>query len=254
MIATLKRNIRRILPKAAIRVPRHDRALMLRYVARSLNQKSVIVEIGAGRGGLLEVLTEYNPTIDTSLAHLIEPDPANVQILAERWPKSHRHTLAIVAYSGSITLFSMPSRTEADLAWKSGTIFREALADKFPSAKIIEIKVKGYGFDEFFEMEKLSNVDLLFLNCEGAEYEIFSTLPKHIGACRFVWIELHGNSRSLNRFIVSKTDMLDRFEAAGFTRVGGAERADLPESYTHTALLFERNDSANSSFAVVADD
>jgi FkbM family methyltransferase len=247
MSSVIKQFVRRILPKAIVTVPRHDRVFMLRYVARSLDRDSVVVEIGAGRGGTLGTLKQFNPDINPALAHLIEPDQVNVGVLAERWPMARRHALAIVGRKRSVVLYSTESRSESDLAWKSGTIFRESLKDKSPDAKIMETEVAGCTLDEFIETQGLANIGLLYLNCEGAEYEIFETLPKHIDLCRFVWIELHGNSRSFNQFIRTKIEILDRFERAGFTRVAGARREDLSESFTHSVMLFEVNRSANRS-------
>jgi FkbM family methyltransferase len=196
-----------------------------------------MVDIGAGTGtGPESFMLEVGLAPENCV--LIEACPENFGHLAKRCPSARLLNIAIADRDGTVPFYvADDSRWEGSS--KSNTIVEGVMETKF-AATMRRIEVPSRTLATLFAEQKLDHVELLMLNCEGAEYIIFRDGIACLRNTRFVWLEFHGFSRALNKFIADKRGIFDMFEAAGFTRVAGMRRDEIDDSFVHTMVLFER--------------
>lgn len=237
MLTALRRVVRALLPKVTVISRTPDREFVKRYVCSKMRPEGVMVDIGAGTGTGPESFM-----IEAGLAPgncvLIEACPENFSHLAKRCPSARLLNIAIADRDGTVPFF-----VADDPRWegssKSNTIVEGVMEEKYKSSAR-RIEVPALTLSSLFAEQKLDHVELLMMNCEGAEYFIFRDGIECLRNTRFVWLEFHGYARALNKFIADKQGILDMFEAAGFTRVAGMRRDEVDDSFTHTMVLFER--------------
>lgn len=216
---------------------RVDRQLTLRYLAKSLKKNACIVDVGAGTGSFSRSIMELGGQSGENV-HLIEPVNSTFNVMKESNPDLHAHHFAVAKFSGDISIFISDSADK--WAWKSATISRDSIKEKFGSVGVRELKVQAISLTEFYKLQELTMVDLLALNCEGAEYEIFDGNTDFLDQTRMVWIELHGRTKAFWKLRQKRTELYDLLEARGFTLVGGHKRNDLTTSNDHMMHLWEK--------------
>ena len=212
---------------------------MLRYAARAIGPAGIFVDIGAGTGSTARAFAK-RAGLDPSHCHLIEPDPKNFEIMREESPGYVCSNVAIAAISGEMTLYSYD-----DPSWrgssKSNTLFREVLHDKGVQGKIYETKVQAKTIDRYLDDAGIAAADMIWMNCEGAEYEIFGEHLSWLHRTRILWVDLHGRSPHLLReFGAKRVKIFDLIAESGFELVGGHKRGDIPGMRGHATFLFER--------------
>jgi len=237
MIGFVRQLLRALLPKVTVTTRAPDREFIKRYVCAKLDPRGVMVDIGAGTGtGPESFIAETGLRAENCI--LIEACPENFRHLASRCRGARLLNLAIADRDGTI-----PFYVADDPRWegssKSNTIIDGVIDEKY-RGKTRRIDVPSLKLGTLFSEQKIDQVELLMVNCEGAEYLIFSNGIDCLANTRFVWLEFHGFSRALNKFIEEKRRIFDRFEAAGFIRVAGMRRNEIDESFVHTMVLFER--------------
>lgn len=215
-----------------------DPALMLRYVARSIDPRGVMIDVGAGSGGGSRWMVEH-AGLDPSHCYLIEACPENFSRMAAQCPGYRNLNLAVAAQDGSVKLYTVDD-PRWDGSSKSNTIYGAALRHKFPDKQVNEIEVPARTLSSFYAEHGLDRVEFLWLNCEGAEYQLFGGDNSFLDRTRFVWIELHGAAPILRQFVAEKYRIYDLMMEHGFERVGGHRRDDIGATFGHLSYLFER--------------
>lgn len=102
----------------------------------------------------------------------------------------------------------------AAVVGKPGTVFMDDAEDVASHSRKIGgesgISVEGYTLERILSEHQLSEVDLLKVDIEGAEYQLFEETPESILRCfKRIGLEYHGNGETSRLF--------SRIEASGFT-------------------------------------
>jgi len=237
MLSTIRSAMRAMLPKLIVTSRAPDRDFIKRYVCAKISAGGVMVDIGAGTGTGPESFIE-DARLRPESCVLIEACPRNFAVLSRRCPRSKLLNVAVADRDGTLPFF-----VTDDPRWegssKSNTIVDGVMEEKY-DGKIEKIEIPAITLGALYEQQRLDRVELLMVNCEGGEYFIFKNGIDCLAHTRFVWLEFHGFARSLNKFIDEKYRIFDMFEAASFTRVAGMRREEIPDSFVHTMVLFER--------------
>jgi FkbM family methyltransferase len=238
MFGRVKQALRAALPKVTVTSRAVDRPFIKRYVCVVANSGGVMIDIGAGTGTGPESLMQeigYRP----ENCYLIEACPQNFELLTKRCGSARTFNLALADHNGTVPLF-----VTDDPRWegssKSNTLIEGVMESKYGDGRVRGVQVPARTLASFFAENGLDAVDLIMVNCEGAEYLIFRDGIDCLKNTRMVWLEFHGFSRRLNKYIDEKRRILDLFEQAGFTRVAGMTRGEIDDSFGHTMILFER--------------
>jgi FkbM family methyltransferase len=214
-----------------------DRALIARYIAAKVDPEGIMLDVGAGVGAPATAAVDQFGFRHENCV-LIEACPDNFALLSQNRPNARLLNVAISDSTGIVPFYVIK-----DPGWngssKSNTLIDGVLEEKF-GRHATRIEVKSLTLADLYREQKLDRVELFMMNCEGAEYLMFKNGIACMANTRFAWIELHGFSRKLNKYIDEKIRIYDMFEAAGFTRVGGARRDQLNDAFTHTMIMFER--------------
>ncbi len=240
MIMTVARVLSRRLQTSGGSEPAPvDSALMLRYVVRSIDPRGFMIEVGAGSGGGSRWMVEH-AGLDPSHCYLIEACPENFSRMEAGCPGYQNLNLAVAAQDGSVKLYTVDD-PRWDGSSKSNTIYGAALRHKFPGKKVKEIEVPARTLASIYAKHSLDRVEFLWLNCEGAEYQLFGGDNSFLDRTRFVWIELHGAAPILRQFVAETYRIYDLMMEHGFERVGGNRREDIGATFGHLSYLFERS-------------
>jgi FkbM family methyltransferase len=249
MSKRIKNLIRALLPKVTVKNTRIDRELMMRYLARSVDPAGHHVEVGAGTGIGGPLTGAYGLPFDRKRCFMIEACPVNFAELQKNMNGARLFQLAIASKPGQIQFYTID-----DPNWigssKANSLHYDALKDKFPPEKIKEIVVPAQTLGAFLDEHSLTKAETLWLNCEGAEYEIFRGDNGFLDRFRFVWLDMHGHTRMYGRMQQTKLDLFDLFVAHGFARVGGHRRDDIDDNFGHMTFLWERLPAATNGRAV----
>jgi FkbM family methyltransferase len=215
-----------------------DDTLMARYLGKALPEEPVFVEVGAGAQGSRDFFQTYTG-VKPENCHLIEACPSNFEVLAEKYPDSHCHNLAISAENGMVSFYVYDDPAEGGSS-RSNTLSREAAVDQFGEGDFREIQVPSRDLGTFFEENSLETVHLLFMNCEGAEYEIFRGSLDFLDNVQFLWLDLHGKWEPFRELKAEKLRIYDLLVDRGFIRIGGHDREEIENAAYHMGFLWER--------------
>lgn len=190
----------------------------LQELRAAMPQDPIIVDVGANIGmfsvAMMSVLPEGR-------IHAFEPLPANFEYLernargAEAWGGSlHCHPKAVVG-SGSprkVVIYFDPARRYTPVA---------SVLEAFTKNNRESLEVEACSLDEIVKSNALPHIDLLKLDCEGAEYEIlYDTSPATLLYIHRIVMETHDLdaeercSEAMTRFL-TKNGFEVRTEAAG---------------------------------------
>jgi FkbM family methyltransferase len=192
---------------------------------------SIVLDLGAHMG----VFSVYATTTARNVVvYAYEPFAEFYKVLKEnvrlngRDEAVHCFNAAVASEAGS-----------RDLYLKSGTFFFPTLLDKTNSDHEAPVAVRCTTLLEIMESNHLERVDLLKMDCEGAEYEIlYTTPPSYLERIAEIRMEYH-NLDSDERHV----DGLKRF----FTRSGFVVTQLRPVSGTNGTLWATREGASRRS-------
>lgn len=147
--------------------------IYLRAFSEKLLQKTnpVIVDVGANVGFFSINMFYYFPQAKV-LAY--EPVPYNFQILQAYQNAFPNFNLQVYqeAVGGEDTTLKL-NLSKLDGYTTMASIFES-------DSRGYQIEVPAYSLETLFKRQKLNGIDLLKLDCEGAEYQILYNAPDHI--------------------------------------------------------------------------
>jgi FkbM family methyltransferase len=156
------------------------------YFTPSSNKKKVIIDLGAQAGiySLYAALKNRNAKI-----YALEPDPDNYKQL--------RKNIEINKLHGTIIPFNKA------IAKEDGKLYFYLSNQSSRSSSLLNIMTSGkkimvysISLQSLFEMLKLNRCDILKIDVEGAEYEVFYNSPaKIIREINMIYMECHDVSR-----------------------------------------------------------
>lgn len=173
----------------------------------------VVVDIGAYIGKIGRLCLEANPDCQI---HAVEPCPRNFAILKKEWGDTFA-TIDNVAIGGEEKMveFYITNKPKQSGSSQSNTFYYKTLKSKKKQKKIDNIKkrmVKCLSFDEY--VKPLAGIDLLKINIEGAEYEIFEKTDwKFLEKTNMMFISFH-MFKPFNK--ANLRPITERFVEAGF--------------------------------------
>lgn len=197
-----------------------------------------IVDVGAYEGaGSAALAARYRGAV----VHAIEPAPDSFGRLQKRSKNRNiePHKLAVCGHDGTSVL-----HLEVGGGSQSNSLVSDFVRK---GAKTSELKVKCQTLATFCKQQNIEDIDLLLLNCEGAEYEIFEHTPsqKVIAAVTVLDLMLHGKSfRFLSEEYAKKKLAINRFLLdSGLAPVYGEplkDYADLPTGHVRQVWVREK--------------
>jgi len=193
-------------------------------------QGDVVIDVGAGVG--TETLTLSRLVGDRGRVIAIEAHPETYRCLAKLCELNDLENvsprqLAIMDRSGPVTL----SDSETDI---SNTVMRET-----PGA----IKVPGLSLDEVIDMERLTRIDFLKMNIEGAEALALHGMGRALSMTEHLAISCHdfiADARG-DESMRTKATVRKALEAQGF---GVTERTTDPRRWIRDTLYGTRTPHA----------
>ncbi len=154
------------------------------YDAPSLDWKKVrtVIDVGAHIGTFALYALRRNPNV---VVYACEPEPSNAEILCLNVTQNHLENDVFIEEKGvadapgTLTLNVMPQRGE------SNSLYRQ-------TENSIRVDIPVTTLHELFTKYAIEHCDLLKMNCEGAEYEIFYTLtPEYFARIDAMIINYH---------------------------------------------------------------
>jgi FkbM family methyltransferase len=243
----LKKNIKKLLKKfitlgkeekiTYIKSLIIDHDLIARYAARIIGTSGIFVEIGSATGASsIEFSKKYK--IDPHKCYLVEACPENFKVMSEKAIGFNIFNYAITSKSGYIPFYVVDDPNEAGTS-RSNTIDYESLKEKFPNRKISTVNVKSLNLSDFFSENNIAMVDYLFMNVEGAEYNIFSGNIDFLKKVKLFYMDLHGKSSIYNAKKNEKLRIYDLLLEYGFEKIGGHTRENILNTDAHLSFFWE---------------
>jgi FkbM family methyltransferase len=216
-----------------------NRGLISRYVARSLPRDAVFVECGAFTGLSGKKFCEL-ADLNPDNCHLIEACPTNYEIMKEHCPGYHLYNLAVSGEAGTLPFYVVDSPKD-DGTSRSNSFDRKHLEKRFGKENVKEILIRSVPLDVFFSENGLSKVDYLFLNVEGAEYDIFTGDLDFLDHVRFLYLDLHHIPEDRQTLKAEQRRIFDLVASKGFEWMGGHRREHIDFCYGHMSFLWEKS-------------
>ncbi len=190
----------------------------LQELRAAMTKDPIIVDVGANIGMFSVAMMSVLPK---GRIHAFEPLPANFEYLernargADSWGGSlHCHPKAVVGSGGpeKVAIHFDPDRRHTPVA---------SVLKTFTESNRESLEVEACSLGEIVKSNALPHIDLLKLDCEGAEYEIlYDTTPATLLYIRRIVMETHDLdaedrcSEAMVRFL-TKNGFEVRTEAAG---------------------------------------
>lgn len=150
----------------------------------------VVLDIGANIGVSTLMLASKYPE---ATIYAFEPEPENFYILqknTKHLPKIKCFNFGLSNATGSFKLYA----PEESYDFSKYTLFSKNNSDNMIYAQFKDIR-------EFIASQNILKIDVIKINCEGAEYDILTSIPKDILE-NISWIE--GKSTGLNDYDLLK--------------------------------------------------
>jgi len=180
--------------------------IFLRRVYRVASTDHVIVDLGANIGIFTLYAARCAPQ---AKIFSVEPFPSTFQRLVDTvrdHPLETRVTCLNFAAAGSSGTRLMPDAPVPSQRRVLSSVASYAKVSTGP-------QVMGKTLEAMFAENRLSHVDLLKVDIEGSEYEVFLSTPSHVLArIDRIAMEYHGDSAPY-----SKQQLFDHLHRAGFT-------------------------------------
>jgi FkbM family methyltransferase len=215
-----------LLERAVDRVPFLEKELFL--LRRLVRPGDVCVDVGAAGGVHLLVMAQQAGPDGTVIG--FEPRPGSLRMLGHLvrglrlGDRVRLHGKALADRVGTTTLRIPVVPTRAHFRGSSDDAEGTAAFARLPYR---EIEVPTAPLDEVVEMERLSRLDVLKLDVEGAELLVLSGAARVLAELRPV-VVLEADDLHQARFNASAQDVLDEVRGFGY-RVFRYRRRELEE-------------------------
>lgn len=163
---------------------------------------SAVIDIGAHIGTFVLYARSLNARVPI---YAFEPLEANYSLLKTHVRENHlaEVTTSQVAISGT------PGEVRLSVSTNN---HNNALGDPLGDTKNGEQKVQALTLDRIFSKYRINQCDLLKIDCEGAEYDIFEqTSPETFGRIHAIVMEYHEHQGR------SHKELVDLLSSQGFT-------------------------------------
>ena len=181
-------------------------AIQLAMIKTALKQVEckVFVDVGAYNGGFSLPLAAEFPLVRF---HLLEPDPVNYLVLSEAskgFSNVDIHRVAIGSHNGTVKLYVADNRKSLGSS-QANSVFRTFLSEKDWVTDVKQEVVSCMTLGSFCRLESIRSVCVLKINCEGGEYELFSSGDVSIlGSCHLLSLQLHGKCKTFQTPLFQK--------------------------------------------------
>ncbi len=141
-------------------------------LVNNFGKSSVIVDLGAGKGEFPEwILREFPYEYPTCRIILVEPNPALIQELTKKFESQKQVEILEAAVGNKIT---DNAKFYLSKSFETNSLNRLLDVDK-----VGEITVRVVTLRDILSQFYLDKIDLLKIDVEGAEWDIFENFSKH---------------------------------------------------------------------------
>ena len=160
---------------------------------RHLPECSTIIDLGANIGLAALYLANAYPT---ARIFAVEPNRDNFELLKLNVKELTEDKRCVPLQAAA---WSTRKALAVDPQWKSGAYNAYRLLDKSPPQNASEA-VEGFTMEELIASSGFQEVDLLKVDIEGAELELFRDDVAWLARVKAIAIEFHGRSREESDF------------------------------------------------------
>jgi len=158
-----------------------------------------VVEIGSHEGDTVRYIQHVKPKA-TILA--VEADPTSYNTLKKTGAICYN--LAISDHNGDVK-FATSKYSRVNSLWKSGP--------KHKTSNVDTIKVPCMTMDEFMGD---FDIDIVRLDCYGAEYKIFEASTKWLERTKVISMTMHTKPAPFNKYGKKRSAIMKKLTKAGF--------------------------------------
>jgi FkbM family methyltransferase len=153
----------------------------------SLTQRPLIVEIGGNTDARdSRVLRDRYPG---ALIHIFEPVPVFFAQLRNKWAGTPNVTLHMEGLGGSDSRLKLPVKSIAG----ESTFIMDVSADNATATYDLIVRDAAAALERLLKAHGRTMVDVLHVNCEGCEYEMFLNLASRraLTLCQHIQVSFH---------------------------------------------------------------
>ena len=203
----------------------------------------VYIDVGAYCGGYVKQCLKR---FENAHVLAVEPCPKNFKVLKSKYGNNPRVALCnfMVGRTDGRETFYCTDIKGLNGSSESNTIFGDVLKKKKKHRKnmggIKTREVACTTMDSLLAMNDLDRVDIVKLNCEGGEYEIFEAeTVDWLDVTSYIAIDLHSDNSfyHTDEFIQKRRRIYDVLKNHGFVVMSGEAKAESKED---VSLLMKR--------------
>jgi len=178
-------------------------------------ERPVVIDVGANRGLFLKACLKRN---GNAKIIAVEPIEQNIKAIKNDLPDANMTAIEGVAWSGSglaELFFSSGGTKDASLYEKS--------VKKYGTKIHSKIKVRTFTIDEIMNIAVVSHIDIMFMNCEGAEYELLLKNTDWLRKVSYLYLHLHTKTDEFlsEIYLKKREEIVGRLSDYGFRMIHG---------------------------------
>jgi len=204
------------------------------YLYDHLKKDSVVVDIGAYTGDWSEGMRSKIKGAWKNF-YLVEADRTNFTLCKKKHPKCKNiFHIAIAHHSDWVMMYSA-NHERAEGSSQSNSLFREYMTAK-NWAQVESNRVMGSTMDAFFLNAGVRHADLVKINCEGGEYQIFKAPTRSwLKATNLIYIQFHGKCDKFlsPQFLKMRRKIQGAMRLSGFEKIMGEEEPRKEGGHVH---------------------
>lgn len=169
------------------------------FIAQFLPENPIIVEAGAHKG---KDTTEMSNLWPDAVIHAFEPTEIYEQLVqnTSAYPNIHTYNIALDSISSQKKMYAAIGKyTQLSSLHKPSEYFT-----KNPKFKFEEITVNTITLDEWAEQNDISQIDLLWLDAQGAELSIIEGATKILQKTKVLFVEANTIERYENSVLYNE--------------------------------------------------
>jgi FkbM family methyltransferase len=189
------------------------------FIPRLLSRSSVVVDLGGNLG-------EFSSGMAASFGctcYIVEPMPELFARIPEG-PRLHKFNVAVASRNQTLTFHTSGDITAGSLTRRDGVAQHE-------------IQVEGIMLDDFIKRHNIQRVDLLKVDIEGTERELFASLSEStLRSVRQITIEFHDFIPE----VMGREDVAiihERLKKAGFRCLPWKMRSNMDTLFVRRELM-----------------